>query len=316
MTLHWSGVTGATGYNIYRGTATGGEDYSHPVNGTTLVTTQDTGPGVTNMFMYSDTGLTNETEYFYTVKAVYAAGESVASSEDNNVPDPNSIPWDTGNPNQVVSGMLRLLTNTLPPDNFANPYTPDIGFLSIGGPDGVVYQGNIPDGSPPRAVAASGHYNATAGTIDYTDGSSLPAPSDGDDGVGGQAAPVQPSGVQPYVVQNPPVYSYPAYTPAPTGIYRKIETQPGYSGFRALVGLPIPGDTGLVLNTSGSYQDSAYIYTGGSLFVNPAQNYRGGSTLAMDIGLQLGHSNPTTNPGWVPFIFYAGCHLFSTREML
>ena len=92
VTLYWSGVANASGYNIYRGTATGGEDYAHPVNGTTPVTTKDTGPGVTNMFLYSNVGLTSGTEYFYTVKAVSGSSQSGPSNEDSDVPNTNAVP--------------------------------------------------------------------------------------------------------------------------------------------------------------------------------------------------------------------------------
>ena len=308
VTLYWNGISGASGYNVYRSAISGGPYTQIAVN----VTGADTGPGLTNAFMYSNTaGLTTGMEYFYVVRAVQSGSETVQSNEDSAVPNASAIPWDTGNPTQIVSSMISLLNSTLPPDDFANPTPPDVGFLSIGGPDGVVYQGNIPTGSVPRAIVPSGHYDATNGTIDYSDGTALPAPSDGDDAISGQATTAQNSGIQPNVVQNPPVYNYPAYTPNPTGTYHKVESQPGYSGFRGIVGLPLPGDTGLVLNKSGTQQDAAYIYTGGLLFPTVGQKYRNGSTLDMDIGLQLGHSDPITNPGWKPIILFKGSALES-----
>ena len=59
------------GYNIYKGTSAGGEDYASPVNGATLVTATDA----------IVTGLTNATTYYFTVKAVNANGASAASNE-------------------------------------------------------------------------------------------------------------------------------------------------------------------------------------------------------------------------------------------
>ena len=70
--LSWTASSGAiSGYNIYRGTTPGGENYSTPINGGTLVTTTT----------YSDTTASSGTTYYYTVKAVNASGSSVASKE-------------------------------------------------------------------------------------------------------------------------------------------------------------------------------------------------------------------------------------------
>jgi predicted RNA-binding protein with TRAM domain len=72
--LSWTapanGGSAITGYNVYEGTASGGENYSAAVNGTLL-------SGTT----YSVTGLTNGTTYYFTVKAVNTVGSSAASNE-------------------------------------------------------------------------------------------------------------------------------------------------------------------------------------------------------------------------------------------
>ena len=57
VALKWTASTGATSYNIYRGTTAGGEN-------TTAIAT-----GIATA-SYSDTGLTNGTKYFYKVAAV------------------------------------------------------------------------------------------------------------------------------------------------------------------------------------------------------------------------------------------------------
>ena len=71
INLSWSAVAGATGYNVYRGTTSGGENYSAPINGSTPLTTTS----------YSDTGLSASTAYYYTVDAVNSAGTSAAGNE-------------------------------------------------------------------------------------------------------------------------------------------------------------------------------------------------------------------------------------------
>jgi hypothetical protein len=71
--LSWSASSGATSYNVYRGTTAGGE------SGTPIAT------GITTT-SYTNTGLSNGTTYYYTVKAVNGSGTSSASYEANAVP--------------------------------------------------------------------------------------------------------------------------------------------------------------------------------------------------------------------------------------
>lgn len=67
--LVWTGVTGATGYNIYRASSQGGAS--------TKVTASPTSLGV---YTYTDTGLTGSTPYYYTITAVNSIGEGIASA--------------------------------------------------------------------------------------------------------------------------------------------------------------------------------------------------------------------------------------------
>jgi fibronectin type 3 domain-containing protein len=73
VTLTWTASSGATSYNIYRATTSGGE-------GSTPIVT-----GVTNA-SYTNTGLTNGTTYFFQVTAVNSAGESGKSNEASATP--------------------------------------------------------------------------------------------------------------------------------------------------------------------------------------------------------------------------------------
>jgi fibronectin type 3 domain-containing protein len=72
MNLTWNPVAGATSYNIYRGTAPGGEAAT-PV-------------GTSTSDSYTDTGVTDGTGYYYTVAAVNAGGTGPKSAETNSVP--------------------------------------------------------------------------------------------------------------------------------------------------------------------------------------------------------------------------------------
>jgi len=71
--LTWAASSNATSYNVYRGTSTGAESATPIATGVGSPT-------------YTDTGLTNGTTYYYTVKAVTAAATSAASSEASATP--------------------------------------------------------------------------------------------------------------------------------------------------------------------------------------------------------------------------------------
>jgi fibronectin type 3 domain-containing protein len=73
VSLSWTGSSGATSYNVYRGTTAGGE-------GATPIATGLTGTSYTN------TGLTNGTTYYYKVAAVNSAGTSGMSNEASATP--------------------------------------------------------------------------------------------------------------------------------------------------------------------------------------------------------------------------------------
>lgn len=154
ITLYWSGISGATGYNVYRGTATDGEDYQNPVNGNTPVMTQDTGPGVTNIFQFSDTGLTDGIEYFYTVEAINGSSQSVPSNEDSDIPTADAIPWD-GSPSDILSKVHQTESNQP-----GLVYPISYALLRVMGPDGVIYQDGVSTPLPP-----DGNINSSDGTM-------------------------------------------------------------------------------------------------------------------------------------------------------
>jgi len=83
VSLSWAASSGATSYNVYRGTSAGGE-------GTTAIAT-----GVTAT-SYINTGLTNGTTYYYKVAAVNAAGTSALSAEASATPQAGAPPVPTG----------------------------------------------------------------------------------------------------------------------------------------------------------------------------------------------------------------------------
>ena len=95
VNLSWTAASGSvTGYNIYRGTTPGGEDYLAPINGAILATGTS----------FSDTTVAANTQYFYSVEAVCGPLSSSAGSEANSMTvAPGTLYWDpAGNPSAVV----------------------------------------------------------------------------------------------------------------------------------------------------------------------------------------------------------------------
>jgi cellulose 1,4-beta-cellobiosidase len=68
VTLNWTASSGATSYDIYRSTTSGGEGATPYLTGVTSTS-------------FTNTGLTNGITYYYEVVAVNAGGLSDVSSE-------------------------------------------------------------------------------------------------------------------------------------------------------------------------------------------------------------------------------------------
>jgi fibronectin type 3 domain-containing protein len=81
VTLGWTASSGATSYNVYRGTSAGGES-----SYATGITTTS----------YTDTSVTAGTAYYYKVAAVNSAGTSAESSEVSATPTSGVPPTPTG----------------------------------------------------------------------------------------------------------------------------------------------------------------------------------------------------------------------------
>ncbi|MBV8437394.1 MAG: hypothetical protein JOY95_07780 [Silvibacterium sp.] len=87
ITLNWNASSGATSYNVYRGTASGSEAAT-PIAGSVTATS------------FLDSGLTNGQTYFYQVTAVNSAGESAKSPEVS------------ATPHQVIAGAVVYQINS------------------------------------------------------------------------------------------------------------------------------------------------------------------------------------------------------------
>ncbi len=176
LTVYWKAAPGATGYNIYRGTTSGGQDYENPVNGGTPWNTPSYEGS--SKFAFTDTGLTIGQEYFYTVKAVRAHGESAPSFEDSDIPDPYAIPWDSDDAYAITAAA-----------EYMYGYAADL--TRVVGPDGTVYCSQLgvlrPGGEVDLGVLRPG-----TNLLDYSNGTSVPVPDDGNEfGYGQEEAGMQ-----------------------------------------------------------------------------------------------------------------------------
>ena len=83
VSLSWTGSSGATSYDIFRGTSAGGESTTPIATGVTTTS-------------YTDTGVSNGVTYFYEVEAVDVAGTSAYSNEVSATPSYPNLLTDPG----------------------------------------------------------------------------------------------------------------------------------------------------------------------------------------------------------------------------
>jgi len=235
---------------------------------------------------YVNTGLTTGVEYFFYVTPILdgVGTEGTPSNISSDIPNSRAIPWDTENATQIITAIRANEAVHCALYDPSAAYT----FLVVG-PDGLDYvrttsgttytatpQANYDDATNQVTFAGGAHYPTT---MDNTGSliSSMAAPFS--DGTSFAAAP-------------PDIYridsadpGFPGYsmTRPPTGIYRKVESKNGYNELRSVVTLPDATQIG-GLNWQSVHQDTAYIYSGGTL-----GNY------AIDAGFLRG---TVTQPGW------------------
>jgi len=127
VTLSWTASTGASSYNVYRGTTAGGE-------GATPIQTN-----VTNL-SYPDTAVTNGTTYYYVVTAVNAGGESSKSNEASATPSTggtSTVRVNSGGPTYTTQDGRLFTADTF----FTSGSTTNRGNISISATsDPALYQ--------------------------------------------------------------------------------------------------------------------------------------------------------------------------------
>jgi len=220
--LYWPATPGATGYNIYRGLTSGGEDYDNPLNGSTPVTA----------LTYLDTGLTEDIEYFYTIKALSSSGISQPSDENSAVPYAGAVPWG-GSVYDVISAVQARVSV------YAD-------YIRVCGPDGTIYDSTQPTPQPPDGYLIEG-----TTLLVHSSGQVFPVTHDTWDNdtdsseEGGQAL----SGWTPQLL------------PPSDGVYRRISTkqQSGHYYFGVAGNFVLPDRNGIDLRGD---KTTPYIYMG------------------------------------------------------
>ncbi len=127
VTLSWTASSGATSYNIYRGTTAGGESTTAIASGITTIS-------------YSDTGLTNGTTYYYKLAAVNARGTGALSAEVSATPQAGAPP---------APPAPTRLTATAGNTSVALSWAPSTGATSYN-----IYRGITPGGESATPIAA------------------------------------------------------------------------------------------------------------------------------------------------------------------
>jgi hypothetical protein len=259
--------------------------------------------------MYIDSGLVNGTQYFYYVAAVGAGNVEIGQSNvDSDTPDSAATPWDSQNASQIISTITASASQAILPDPEDPEGSPGtVGTVVAVSPDGLVYMGNFPDGSPAIVTPPTGYYDATTNSMLNSDGTTTAISPN-------VKRRINSSRLSPMVAVGDT--QYPAFPP--TGIVRQVGSQPGMNAFTGVLGLPNAADstqvnlnvyhTGHINPATGSeyvYPDSAGIYSGGHInypasvvSAHPALN---NSYDNIDVGFQL-TNYPTPNTMWQPFI--------------
>ena len=196
--IYWDRVPNALGYNVYRGTSPGSQDYVHPLNGSTPITSPSYTGG--SVYRFIDSGLTDGREYYYTVKAVGALGLSKPSDEVSEIPSFYAIPWDSSSVSAVISAIQSY-------------FFPTFTYIRACAPDGRIY-----DSTQTNPLLPDGAVLPGSSMIQLTSGEVIPGPNDA--GELGWGTSTAADGIYRRVISNPGYYgaSGTFYLPFTSGI--------------------------------------------------------------------------------------------------
>ena len=261
-TVYWYGIANVGKYNLYRATTSGG---GYTLVNQNPITVHDSGPGVSNGYVFTDSGLSSGVTYYYVVKPVYSDGTTGnAGPESFDTPNPTAIPWNTNDGLQILAAVDA---NESFDWDTQEPVT-------VIAPNGVSYYRSGQFGNVQTFPSQA---NDNPANDDYTLGSDT------------FAYPAEPD---PNIPAPGPSEQGFAPTTPPTGPFRRVESVAGCYSFHAFLALPGSGSVVIDRRTDSTStldsEDTAYIYTGGFL-----------SPYYIDAGFARGSS---TVPGWGPFI--------------
>ncbi|MBL8088265.1 MAG: fibronectin type III domain-containing protein [Chthonomonas sp.] len=228
VTVYWQEIANAVGYRLYRSTVSSGP-YFQVNQG--LINNPDPGPGVVNGQRFTDTGLTEDQDYYYRAVGVSSSGSVVGtSSEDSDVPLATAINWASDNPATIID---QALWNA----GEGQLAISETRVVSIQGPNGVQYHqdrfGVETSSGATTAFIGEDSHCVTNGTETYAV-TFDPAPN----------------------AQSTQIYGYPNEH---TGPFRKVSAFQSWRNLSAVVGMP---STTSIDSTRPS-RDAAYVYTGG-----------------------------------------------------
>lgn len=268
IALFWEALSGASGYNVYRSSVSGGPYVRlnvQPVN------TFDPGPGVVNGRLFIDENLSFGTEYFYVVRPVFPGNiEGSSGPEDSDLPSLSAIPWDSGNAGAIFQKVDQFVSGWASGERG-----------TIYGPNGVAYF-RAASGVAPVVLAAAGPRYVSGRTFEFCGvPHAIPQkpepPSDAKEG----ESPLEP-------------------TTPPTGPFRGVYSKNNNTTFTALVSLPNGSEffniERLTQPERSNSGDTAYIYTGGILppYYIDAGFIRGSNSLP-GWGMIIIHAEPNPN---------------------
>ncbi len=156
ISLYWRAVPDVTGYNVYRATSPGAQNFLNPINGSTPVNSPSYSGSPYRVF--TDSSASQGIRYYYRVKAVYGAFESSPSTETSDLPSSYAIPWDSATPDPVLAAVRSCFERV---DRFEA-----IAHLRGVGPDGRVYEdGTTTIGAPDFQQIDGSHIVTARGEV-------------------------------------------------------------------------------------------------------------------------------------------------------
>ena len=274
IALYGDRPSGALGVDFYRGDVAGGENLDAPVNGSTPVTAPSYAGSP--YVLYTDTGLTDNADYFYQAKAVYAnpvTGIPTLSSpteEDYEAPDPNGVPWDTKGASAIITRLQSLTTY------------PFADHVSVMGPDGAIYD-SYSGQRPPDYLwdAVARVFRSRTNPADILPPAQMPYEGAGDEPEASSPllSPDLLASIEEFADSPSPLASVSAFDSATgtdigaltalqtvpvfvsnSGPARKLLSQRGYRGINGLVTTP----SATYANPNSPYADTPYLYFGGT----------------------------------------------------